>query len=163
MEKMNDKRKKILVVTHQYLPHVSPRTTRWKLIVDNLINKGHEVTVITGTKQLNEEKNIVYVGSKTSNSVVSQMREKSNNLSESNFIKRLFYKTLKKIYRIIVKTFAWPDYSMFWLLSIYRNKKNLNIDYDQIISVSLPFSSHIAAYIITVSYTHLTLPTILLV
>ncbi len=148
MEKMNDKRKKILVVTHQYLPHVSPRTTRWKLIVDDLINKGHEVTVVTGTQQLHEEKNIVYVGSKSSSSVVSQMREKSNNLSESNIIKRLFYKILKKIYRTIVKTFAWPDYSMFWLLSIYRNKKNLNIDYDQIISVSLPFSSHIAAYII---------------
>ena len=148
MEKMNDKRKKILVVTHQYLPHVSPRTTRWKLIVDDLINKGHEVTVVTGTQQLDEEKNIIYVGSKSSSSVVSQMREKSNNLSKSNFIKRLFYKTLKKIYRIIVKTFAWPDYSMFWLLSIYRNKKNLNIDYDLIISVSLPFSSHIAAYII---------------
>ena len=148
MKKMNDKRKKILVVTHQYLPHVSPRTTRWKLIVDDLINKGHEVTVITGTQQLDEEKNIVYVGNKSSSSVVSQMREKSNNLSKSNFIKRLFYKTLKKIYRIIVKTFAWPDYSMFWLLSIYRNKKNLNIDYDLIISVSLPFSSHIAAYII---------------
>ena len=148
MEKMNDKRKKILVVTHQYLPHVSPRTTRWKLIVDDLINKGHEVTVVTGTQQLHEEKNIVYVGSKSSSSVVSQMREKSNNLSGSNIIKRLFYKILKKIYRTIVKTFAWPDYSMFWLLSIYRNKKNLNIDYDQIISVSLPFSSHIAAYII---------------
>ena len=148
MEKMNDKRKKILVVTHQYLPHVSPRTTRWKLIVDDLINKGHDVTVVTGTQQLHEEKNIVYVGNKSSSSVVSQMREKSNNLSGSNIIKRLFYKILKKIYRTIVKTFAWPDYSMFWLLSIYRNKKNLNIDYDQIISVSLPFSSHIAAYII---------------
>ena len=141
MEKMNDKRKKILVVTHQYLPHVSPRTTRWKLIVDDLINKGHEVTVVTGTQQLDEEKNIIYVGSKSSSSVVSQMREKSNNLSESNIIKRLFYKILKKIYRTIVKTFAWPDYSMFWLLSIYRNKKNLNIDYDLIISVSLPFLS----------------------
>ena len=52
---MNDKRKKILVVTHQYLPHVSPRTTRWKLIVDDLINKGHDVTVVTGTQQLDEE------------------------------------------------------------------------------------------------------------
>ena len=89
MKKMNDKRKKILVVTHQYLPHVSPRTTRWKLIVDDLINKGHEVTVVTGTQQLDEEKNIIYVGSKSSSSVVSQMREKSNNLSNSNFIKRL--------------------------------------------------------------------------
>ena len=144
---MNDKRK-ILVVTHQYVPHISPRSTRWKLIVDDLVNSGHEVTVVTGTKQIDEEKNIVYVGNKSSSSVVNKMREKSNNLSESNVIKKLFYKFLKKIYRIIIKIFAWPDYSMFWLLSIYRNRKNLNIDYDLIVSVSLPFSSHIAAYII---------------
>ena len=144
---MNDKRK-ILVVTHQYIPHVSPRTTRWKLIVDDLVNRGHEVTVVTGTNQLDEEKNIIYVGNKSSSSVVTQMREKSNNLSESNFIKSFFYKFLKKIYRIIVKTFAWPDYSMFWLFSIYRNRKKINIDYDLIVSVSLPFSSHIAAYIL---------------
>ena len=144
---MIDKRK-ILVVTHQYIPHVSPRTTRWKLIIDDLINRGHEVTVVTGTKQLDEEKNIIYVGNKSSSSVVTQMREKSNNLSESNFIKRFFYKFLKKIYRIIVKIFAWPDYSMFWLFSISRNRKKINIDYDLIVSVSLPFSSHIAAYMI---------------
>ena len=34
------------------------------------------------------------------------------------------------------------------VLSIYRSRKNLNIDYDLLISVSLPFSSHIAGYII---------------
>ena len=145
---MNDKRKKILLVTHQYIPHLSPRTTRWKLVVDHLVNKGHEVTVVTGTKQLDEEKNIIYVGNKSSSSVVSQMREKSNNLSESSYLKKIFYMILKKIYRFIIKTFAWPDYSMFWLFSIYRSRKNFNIDYDLIISVSLPFSSHIAAYII---------------
>ena len=42
------KYKKILIVTHQYLPHVSPRTTRWKLLVEELISKGHEVTILTG-------------------------------------------------------------------------------------------------------------------
>ena len=145
---MKNKKKKILIVTHQYLPHISPRTTRWKLIVDDLINLGHEVTVVTGTKQTIEDKKIIYVGNKSSGNVVNKMREESNNLSESNIIKKLFYKSLKKIYRIIVKTFSWPDYSMFWLLSIYKNKKNLNLDYDLIISVSLPFSSHIAAYIL---------------
>ncbi len=145
---MKNKKKKILIVTHQYLPHISPRTTRWKLIVDELINIGHEVTVVTGTKQTIEDANIIYVGNKSSGNVVNKMRKESNNLSGSNFIKKLFYKSLKKIYRIIVKTFSWPDYSMFWLLSIYKNKKNLNLDYDLIISVSLPFSSHIAAYIL---------------
>ena len=32
--------KKILIVTHQFLPHVSPRTTRWKMIIDDLIATG---------------------------------------------------------------------------------------------------------------------------
>ena len=44
-----------------------------------------------------EEKNILYIGNKSSSSVVNQMREKSNNLSGSNIIKKLFYKFLKKI------------------------------------------------------------------
>ena len=42
------KYKKILIVTHQYLPHVSPRTTRWKLLVDELIDNGHNVSILTG-------------------------------------------------------------------------------------------------------------------
>tara|TARA_X000000950_G_scaffold122105_1_gene153156 strand:- start:1903 stop:2805 length:903 start_codon:yes stop_codon:yes gene_type:complete len=37
---------------------------------------------------------------------------------------------------------------MFWIFSIWKNRKKIDIDYDLIISVSLPFSSHIAAYII---------------
>ena len=43
------KNKKILVVSHQFLPYVSPRTTRWSLLIDELINRGNEVTVLTGT------------------------------------------------------------------------------------------------------------------
>ena len=37
---------------------------------------------------------------------------------------------------------------MFWVYRIYKNRTNIPKDYDVIISVSLPFSSHIAAYII---------------
>ena len=37
---------------------------------------------------------------------------------------------------------------MFWIYSIWKNRKKIDINYDIIISVSLPFSSHIAAYII---------------
>ena len=46
---------KILIVSHQFLPHQSPRTTRWKMIYDELNNRGHEVMILTGTPQ--EEKN----------------------------------------------------------------------------------------------------------
>ncbi len=145
-----NKNNKILIVSHQFTPHVSPRTTRWKLIVEELKSLGHQVTVITGTKQDQEDKdvNIIYVGNKNSSNIVRNFREKSNNLTKSNLFKRIFYNSLKKIYRFIVKTFAWPDYSMFWLISIYRNRKKLKLDYDLLITVSLPFSSHIAGYLI---------------
>ena len=60
------KNKKILVVSHQFLPYVSPRTTRWSLLIDELINRGNEVTVLTGTNPENIEKNykILYFGNK---------------------------------------------------------------------------------------------------
>ena len=145
-----NKNNKILIVSHQFTPHVSPRTTRWKLIVEELISLGHQVTVITGTKQDQEDKdvNIIYVGNKNTSNIVKNFREKSNNLTDSNLFKRILYNSLKKIYRFTVKTFAWPDYSMFWLISIYRNRKKLKLDYDLLITVSLPFSSHIAGYLI---------------
>ena len=49
--------KKILIVTHQFLPHVSPRTTRWKMIIDDLIERGNQVTVLTGTPPDDSVKN----------------------------------------------------------------------------------------------------------
>ena len=36
---------------------------------------------------------------------------------------------------------------MFWLFTIYRHRKDIP-EYDLLISVSLPFTSHVAAYLI---------------
>ncbi|GIR20740.1 hypothetical protein CM15mP35_10010 [bacterium] len=41
------KNKKILIVSHQFLPFISPRTTRWNLLIDELIKRGNEVTVLS--------------------------------------------------------------------------------------------------------------------
>ena len=60
---MNNK-KNILIVTHQFVPHQSPRTTRWKLIYDELEKKGFNIRVITGTRQDNSDSNIKYIGNK---------------------------------------------------------------------------------------------------
>jgi len=138
---------KILIVSHQFLPHQSPRTTRWKMIYDELNNRGHEVTVLTGTPQEEKKENIIYVGNKNPEGVVENLR-KGSNKSHSSSLLNFGFRILKLSYRFLYKTFSWPDYSMFWIFSILRNKKNLNLDYDYIISVSLPFSSHLAAYIL---------------
>ena len=144
------KYKKILIVTHQYLPHVSPRTTRWKLLVEELISKGHEVTILTGMYPDFDKNNvkILYFGNKNNINLVSNLRAKSKQVSSGESIKKFFYGSLKKIYRFFINYLAWPDYSMFWVYQIYKNRNNIPKDYDVIISVSLPFSSHIAAYII---------------
>ena len=144
---MNNKVKNILIVTHQFVPHQSPRTTRWKLIYDELLKKGFNIRVITGTRQDGSDSNIQYIGNKTASGVVSSLRKQSNT-DQGSFYKNLALKFLKKIYRFFYKFFAWPDYTMFWVFSIWKNRKKIDFNYDVIISVSLPFSSHVAAYII---------------
>ena len=143
------KNKKILVVSHQFLPYVSPRTTRWSLLIDELINRGNEVTVLTGTNPENIEKNykILYFGNKQFSSNINKIRQNSKD-SSNNSIKKISYSVLKKIYRFLFKTFSWPDYAMFWAITIFRNRKRINNNYDIIISVSLPFTSHLSAYIL---------------
>jgi len=142
--------KKILIVSHQYLPHLSPRTTRWKLLINELIKRGHKVTILTGTYPDFDHNNlnVIYLGNKNNINIVSNLREKSKNIESKKLMTKLFYNILKKIYRFIINNLAWPDYSMFWLYQIYKNRNNISRDFDVIISVSLPFSSHIGAYII---------------
>ena len=141
---------KYLIVTHQFLPHVSPRTTRWKLLVDELVSLGHEVTVLTGTKQHSQDSNIeiIFVGNSRASNVVVSLRNQSNSLDSKNRIKSRIFKLLKKVYRFVIRNFAWPDYTMFWLISVFRVRKKLNLEYDVLVTVSLPFSSHIAGYLI---------------
>jgi len=143
------KNKKILIVTHQFLPHVSPRTTRWSLLIDELINKGNDVTVLSGTDSEGIEKNykILYFGNKQFSSNVNKIRQNSQD-SSNNSIKKISYSILKKIYRFLFKTFSWPDYAMFWAFTIYKNRKRIENNFDIIISVSLPFTSHLCAHIL---------------
>lgn len=143
------KNKRILIVTHQFLPFVSPRTTRWSYLIDELVGKGNKVTVLSGTNPENivENYDVIYFGNKKFSSNIRRVRQESND-SANNLFKKNIYSILKKIYRFLFKTFSWPDYAMFWAVTIFRNRKRINNNYDIIISVSLPFTSHLCAYIL---------------
>ena len=143
------KNKKILIISHQFLPFVSPRTTRWSLLIDELTKKGNEVTVLTGTDPEKIEKNyeILYFGNKQFSSNINKFRKDSQDSSNS-YLKKIIYSILKKIYRLLFKTFSWPDYAMFWTFTIFKNRKRIENKYDIIISVSLPFTTHLCAYIL---------------
>jgi len=143
------KNKKILIVSHQFLPHVSPRTTRWKTLVDKLIEMGNEVTILTGSSpdETVRKYNILYFGNKKISKTMNTIRKDSKNFDNSS-VKKILYNFLKKVYRFLFKSFAWPDYAMFWIFTVYKNKTKISKDYDSIISVSLPFSSHVCASIL---------------
>ena len=140
---------KILLVSHQFLPHVSPRTTRWKTLVDKLIEMGNEVTILTGSPpdETVENYNILYFGNKKMSTTMNSIRKDAKNINNHS-IKKLIYNLLKKVYRFIFKTFAWPDYAMFWIFTVYKNKTKISKDFDSVISVSLPFTSHVCASIL---------------
>ena len=143
------KNKKILIISHQFLPFVSPRTTRWSLLIDELTKRGNEVTVLTGTapEELKKNYEVLYFGSKKFSSNINKVRKDSQD-SSNNFLKKIIYSILKTIYRFLFKTFSWPDYAMFWAFTIFKNRKRIENKFDIIISVSLPFTSHLCAYIL---------------
>ena len=92
------KYKKILIVTHQYLPHVSPRTTRWKLLVDELITKGHNVSILTGMYPDFDTSNVevLYFVNKNNINIVSNLREKSKQVTSEMQLKNILW-SLKNI------------------------------------------------------------------
>lgn len=140
---------KILLVSHQFLPHLSPRTTRWKTLVDKLIEMGNEVTILTGSSpdETVENYNILYFGNKKISTTMNSIRKDANNIDNPSS-KKIIYNILKKVYRFLFKIFAWPDYAMFWIFTVYKNKTKISRDFDSVISVSLPFTSHVCASII---------------
>jgi len=143
------KNKKILIISHQFLPFVSPRTTRWSLLIDELTKRGNEITVLTGTvpEELKKKYEVLYFGNKQFSSNINKVRKDSQD-SSNNFLKKIIYSILKTIYRFLFKTFSWPDYAMFWAFTIFKNRKRIENKFDIIISVSLPFTSHLCAYIL---------------
>ena len=143
------KNKKILIISHQFLPFVSPRTTRWSLLIDELTKRGNEITVLTGTvpEELKKNYEVLYFGNKQFSSNINKVRKDSQD-SSNNFLKKIIYSILKTIYRFLFKTFSWPDYAMFWAFTIFKNRKRIENKFDIIISVSLPFTSHLCAYIL---------------
>lgn len=143
------KNKKILIVSHQFLPLSSPRTTRWKQIVDELVERGNEVTILSGTAPDNSLKNyrVLFFGNKIITTTISNARNASNQKS-NNYFKNLILNIAKVMYRLVFKLFSWPDYAMFWIFTVFKNREDIDDNYDVIFSVSLPFTSHICAYIL---------------
>ena len=99
--------KNILIVTHQFVPHQSPRTTRWKLLYDELIESGFNVTVLTGTLQTNEDPNIKYIGNRKASGIVKNLRTQSNIVQNSNYLKKYIDFFINFLHGLITQCFGY--------------------------------------------------------
>jgi len=107
---------RILLVTHQFTPHVSPRTTRWSILCTELVERGYDVTVLTGTKQdehISKKYRVIYIGSKKIGSLIENTRKASSYSERNSVIKKFFFYLLKKVYRFFIEHLLGPTMLCF--------------------------------------------------
>ena len=96
-------------------------------MVDELIANGHNVSILTGMYPDFDTNNveILYFGNKNNINIVSNLEKNQNKLLPEMQLKNILW-SFEKIYRFFINYLAWPDYSMFWLYQIYKNRNKIS-------------------------------------
>lgn len=159
-------KKRVLLVSYYFSPSPTPRAIRWVNLVEDFIKNDHQVTVLTSSNEMNEgQLNPVYVIEVNEN-ILGRIRNrfllrKNKDITTESFkekkfqVTSLFMRIAKFFYKIMILVFQWPDFSWTWISE--AKKKAFQIikedgDFDIIISVSHPFSSHVVAKSIKKKY-----------
>jgi len=147
---------KILIITYTFSPDQNPRAFRWSVVVRNLIKSGHTIDILCSrnSKSRHSINGAVIYSVKDWLSNFSSKKYDVNTKSnkEKNFL--FFGKKLKlsvaPFLKALYKIFRWPDFACGWLIPAIITGRNLckTKDYDWVVSVSHPFTSHVAALFI---------------
>jgi hypothetical protein len=164
-------KKKILIVSYYFSPSPTPRAIRWKSLADNFSDTGHDVTVLTAEPEPNyDEDQNTYRIIRIKENFIGRLRNKylrkKNKILIDNFsgyknleVFNLFFRFIKFLYGFFLNNLQWPDFSWTWICAAKRNALNLIQDegeFDVLISVSHPFSSHVVANSLKRKYPSLT-------
>ncbi len=119
---------KLLIITYHYHPENNPRAYRWTNICENL-SKKYDIDLYT---------------------------KNGFSILKNHDLNKFFEKIPSKnniIYRFL-RFFRWPDYAFLWLLKFITKDllKKKYQDYEKIIAVSHPFSSHLIGILISKLY-----------
>ncbi len=129
---------RILIVSPYFYPFENPRAHRWTSIAMEWARLGHTVDVLTSAKTtasesiLSDKIELFPVGQ-------ASLREWSGNPDS------VFRQKLLEVGKWFFKLWVWPDSSMYWIKPAQKKIDKLLSDYnyDLVVSVSLPFSSHL--------------------
>jgi len=150
-----------LVVSYLYAPAVSPRAFRWAAIAEHWAGRGDHVDVICGwTPSVPRERilNGVTVHAVTgrldalrnevrNDSLRASVRDRKTSGPRGARARRA-QALARWIYGVTWRRLYWPDYACLWYWPAVEKGKELvhAQPYDAIISVSLPFTSHLVGY-----------------
>ena len=150
---------RILIVSHSYRPHLSPRALRWSTIAEYWVRQGHDVDVIAAwlpgmTREESVDGVRVWrVGGSLSERLRNRLRDTDRADKHSNGDKtsagRSLRAGLRHVLRIVHdqtwKNLYWPDCSCLWYFpAVYKARAVVpRNDYDVLITSSHPFTGHL--------------------
>ena len=158
-------RERILIITHSYTPFLNPRAYRWSAVCEHWVIEGKQVDVIAswlpGLRRFEILNGVEVhrVGGSILERLRAILRPKSRSTVEINgeaierrsrniikVIGRWVFGVVKYIHDKVWKNLYWPDYACSWIAPAVSKGLELceMIKYSTVISVSDPFSSHIA-------------------
>lgn len=147
---------KILIITYTFFPDQNPRAFRWSAVVKNLIKYGHAIDIMCATKKQKKDSfngPVIY----SIDDWLSNFSQKKNDINTRVNEEKHILPIIKKLkfitvyfFRALYKIFRWPDFACGWLIPAIIGGRSLckTKDYDWIISVSHPFTSHVVALFI---------------
>lgn len=158
---------RFLILTHSYKPITNPRAIRWSAIAEHWARSGHDVDVVCGWKpglardEFVEGVGVKRVGGNLSERLRSCMRPREiqptassmdvhpnrsvrQMASSGNLLRRL----ARTCHDLTWKKLYWPDATCLWSIPALKTARALlaDHDYDTVVSVSVPFTSHWVGY-----------------
>lgn len=146
-------RKNILFLTDAYYYNPSPNGICVKIVADELVNRGHDVTVLTCKTKVKQKSFEVIDGA----NVYSRQRGIGywlRNLADSkNGISKSVFEFISKVVSylwVMLGAFVWPLRSPFVIFRYYRNAKKLfkRVKFNTIVGAYLGIEETLAAIMI---------------
>ena len=146
---------KLLILTHAYAPDHNPRAFRWQSLAEAFVRQGHVVHVVTASGKPGQETlNGVTVHRVAEGGpgllrqrLAAQTAVEATAKPVATSQKRGLLSRLSPWLRRLWRSFYWPDNTMLWVrpAAVQAEVLHRAHHFDGVISVSLPFSGHMAA------------------
>ena len=149
---------RILIISYLFYPGTSARAVRWSSLASYWGEQGHRVYVITAANLQNKSMDKKVKVIQVKENLLGRIRNIFENYSKqvvqadgdnqgSFFLLKALKSVIKILYKRVLRNIQWPDYAWTWRSNATSAAIDLldNKDFDLMISVSHPFTSHLIA------------------